>query len=785
MSTTTTGYATDYITFSRASLATVTGSGGLIQWAGHNFILSSEQFDSGNWSRVNTQAFGSGSVSNAIAAPNGTTTADFIAETTAASAQHIFYNTTNFALETSTNYTFGVFAKKGTRNYVSLAVNSGGGAGAGVVYDLNAGAVTQSSTTSAAYTIVSSSISSVGNDWYYCVFTFSSTQVTASTCICLSDSGTPTVQASTQRPLYTGDGVSGLYVWGAHLYRSDLGGMVANTSAYPMYNSTSPKNFVGYTEDLTNAVWTATNLSVTANDTTAPNGIVSADKITGNGVLGGHVIRQTVTFTAYTTYTASIYVKASDLSWMYIYMGGTGITAYSTFNSSTGAVGTVNVGTTSRSITSVGNGWYRVQITATTGATVGSNFLEIALLTSDSAGANTASGSIYVWGAQISNSASLDAYSPNYFAFAASAAYNAARLDFSPTTLAANGYLSEEQRTNLALQSADFTSATWVKGSLSVTGNTTIAPDGTLSADTLTTSAGLGSTAQAIITVSGTTYCWSAFFKKTTGTPSYYPMLHLNKGGTPALTGIIINTTSGTVSAVTGASYSAPVAQGTIDMGGYWLAYFAFSAATTSISCQIYPAASTDGTTLNGSVTGSQVVWGAQFEAGAFPTSYIPTVSSTVTRAADLAYVSVSAFPYSASEGTLIAVFTSVVATGNRIAATLTDSALNNRVNIRVDGGTTYVLFTAVSGSIIFIQTGSVLSGAINKIASAYKSGDYNNAVNGVANTTSTVTGVPIGVNQLVIGSAAGSGTLTGYVRSVTYFPRRLSNEELQQRTSL
>lgn len=784
MSTTTTGYATDYITFSRASLATVTGSGGLIQWAGHNFILSSEQFDSGNWSRVNTQAFGSGSVSNAIAAPNGTTTADFIAETTAASAQHIFYNTTNFALETSTNYTFGVFAKKGTRNYVSLAVNSGGGAGAGVVYDLNAGAVTQSSTTSAAYTIVSSSISSVGNDWYYCVFTFSSTQVTASTCICLSDSGTPTVQASTQRPLYTGDGVSGLYVWGAHLYRSDLGGMVANTSAYPMYNSTSPKNFVGYTEDLTNAVWTATNLSVTANDTTAPNGIVSADKITGNGVLGGHVIRQTVTFTAYTTYTASIYVKASDLSWMYIYMGGTGITAYSTFNSSTGAVGTVNVGTTSRSITSVGNGWYRVQITATTGATVGSNFLEIALLTSDSAGANTASGSIYVWGAQISNSASLDAYSPNYFAFAASAAYNAARLDFSPTTLAANGYLSEEQRTNLLTYSDQFNNAAWTKLATTVTANAAVSPDGTSSADKIVADAttSVKYFQQLVSTSASTEYSWSIFLKAAEYTTAVIYAINpispfqFFQASINLTTGVISGTTSGnggTFTAATATSYG----------NGWWrVSLIGTIGVGTSFVARVYPNTIAS---FTGDGTSGIYAWGAQLEAGAFPTSYIPTVSSTATRAADLAYVSVSAFPYSASEGTLIAVFTSVVATGNRIAATLTDSALNNRVNIRVDGGTTYVLFTAVSGSIIFIQTGSVLSGAINKIASAYKSGDYNNAVNGVANTTSTVTGVPIGVNQLVIGSAAGSGTLTGYVRSVTYFPRRLSNEELQQRTSL
>ena len=42
---TTTGKATDLITFSRASLATVTDGDGKIKWAPHNLLLASEQFD--------------------------------------------------------------------------------------------------------------------------------------------------------------------------------------------------------------------------------------------------------------------------------------------------------------------------------------------------------------------------------------------------------------------------------------------------------------------------------------------------------------------------------------------------------------------------------------------------------------------------------------------------------------------------------------------------------------------------------------------------------------------
>ena len=67
-------------------------------------------------------------------------------------------------------------------------------------------------------------------------------------------------------------------------------------------------------------------------------------------------------------------------------------------------------------------------------------------------------------------------------------AIDAARFDHNPSTLAPRGLLLEEQRTNTLLQSSDFSHAAWNKLGITVTANAIAAPDGTTTADLLTTS---------------------------------------------------------------------------------------------------------------------------------------------------------------------------------------------------------------------------------------------------------------------------------------------------------
>ena len=62
--------------------------------------------------------------------------------------------------------------------------------------------------------------------------------------------------------------------------------------------------------------------------------------------------------------------------------------------------------------------------------------------------------------------------------------------------------------------------------------------------------------------------------------------------------------------------------------------------------------------TYAGDGTSGIYVWGAQAEAGAFPTSYIPTAGATATRSADIASIPTSAFGYNQRAGSVVVDFT-------------------------------------------------------------------------------------------------------------------------------
>ncbi|HNB46034.1 MAG TPA: hypothetical protein PLL72_17730, partial [Burkholderiaceae bacterium] len=93
------------------------------------------------------------------------------------------------------------------------------------------------------------------------------------------------------------------------------------------------------------------------------------------------------------------------------------------------------------------------------------------------------------------------------------------RFDYDPVTLAARGLLVEEARTNLCLRSEDFTNASWqTAGTATVTANTTVSPDGTQNADTVTANAADSIIYQQIAVSASTTYTGSFYMKAATNT---------------------------------------------------------------------------------------------------------------------------------------------------------------------------------------------------------------------------------------------------------------------------
>jgi hypothetical protein len=181
-------------------------------------------------------------------------------------------------------------------------------------------------------------------------------------------------------------------------------------------------------------------------------------------------------------------------------------------------------------------------------------------------------------------------------------------------------------------------------------------------------------------------------------------------------------------------------------------------------------------------------IWGVQCEAGAFPTSYIPTQGSTRTRAADNARIIGKNFSewYRQDEGTIYGRAKTLQGSNSYIAG-VWGGSVQNRIALnwtsaeRFFSGSRYlIVFTGNSST-----GGTAPNNIFGQIAFAYKL--YNNASswNGGEVLISSPIGFPTFV-RLDIGNnnnAAGN-YLNGTISRLTYFPKKLPNSQLQALTS-
>lgn len=766
MVTTTTGLATSFIKFSRASNATLTNSSGNIAWAGHNFLSNSESFDASFWNRT-----GLSSVSaNSAVALNGTTTADAIVENSSTSDHWV---SQDVSVDPSL-ITFSVYVKRGvgSRNLFMRAIAQGGADFIGAYFNLGTGAV-GATVTGGTGSISSTNIINMGSGWYRCdlIGVFSTSATMSSILVGLS-SGT-TVGSQN----YAGDGTSSLIVWGAHLYRSDLGGMVYNPdqpSGFGSYYSTTPPNLLGNTENYNAATANLLNVTAIGDQAVSPNGLQTADKVNATTTSGLHIVQpwsSSVTTVSGTPYVISAYVKAAE----YVKFGireNSATGAFATFNLvGSGSVISQGSGGTG-AITFIGDNWYRVSMLFNAGASslVSYLVLDNGFTSGDPFGYNYAGNGVsglYMWGAQFSNSASLDPYVSNPFEAPVASAYYGPRLDFNPSTLICNGILCEEARTNLLTYSADFTNAAWVKDRVSATANSTLAPDGTNTASKITdTLAGNNSyRTYNSVTVSAISYAFTVYAKA-----AEYSWCYLRIGSLYAW----FNVSSGTVGTV-----NAGLTASVTPVGNGWFRLSCVVAtATAGSSFGLVGLTTGNGIEVYTPSTGGQGIhiWGAQLEAGSFQTSYIPTKNSTVTRSVDTSFVASSAFPYSTTEGSFIVSCTTLG--GGQI------NVIRRPFGFEQDGtyfyqvGATYVY----DDSAFRVNDFPVNAG---KSGVALKTNDFAIVANGAAARTGTGAFTGNQYNILRFGSGMNGGSsLNGHVRNIVYIPRRLTNAELQARTT-
>jgi hypothetical protein len=335
------------------------------------------------------------------------------------------------------------------------------------------------------------------------------------------------------------------------------------------------------------------------------------------------------------------------------------------------------------------------------------------------------------------------------------AATNEPRFDHNPTTGESFGLLVEEPRTNLLQRSEEFDNAVWtLVGTASRTANTTVAPDGATTADsvTLPTSSGIF---QIVNGSANTTYTFSVWIRCNT-TQSVRLIINTNLSDPTTLT--VTATSSWQRFSITKTT----------------------SAGTLTVTSQVDTGG---GNTF--------FLWGAQLEAGAFPTSYILNVNSPsgVTRAADVASITGAAFSsfYNQAEGTVFAeamktnlgstyfpwicaarVANQQNALGLYVGNALGDNALICRVSSVDQALDTYSSASA----------NRFTNNVSGKICGAYKLDNFAMSTNGQSTRNDTLGQVPSGLNEFLIGS--GDGIWNGTIKRLTYWPTRLANTTLQ-----
>ena len=756
------------ITFSRGSNATVTGSNGLIQWAPNNLLLQSESLDNASWTKQASTI-----TANNTLAPDGTITADKIVEAATTAAHGVRQSAALSALVATLSF----YAKKAEREFVNVWAFGGN-------IDTTATRAGFNLTTGVA-TIrpgQTATIQDVGNGWYRC-----------SVSIILTAAGSPTVHigpsidALTQD--YTGDGTSGAFIWGAQL---ELG------STATTYNPTTVKNLLGFSEAFDNAGWTKSGSSIVTGAQANPvNGAFNAQKLMEDTSTGQHRVFNTtgVTYIASTPVCFSAYVKAAERSFVYFRLNNSGADFVTGFvNLTTGAVTTVT-GAGSITATSVGSGWWRIAAIGTSAAaTPVSGY--IATATSGSVVSYTGDGNsgVYIYGAQLSDSASLDPYVPTPGAAPSSTAFYGPRFDFDPVTLLPRGILIEEQRTNLLLRSEEFDNASWTKASTTVTANATISPDGALNADKVIVSNGItmGTSSAAGIrqtiskAASAITYTYTAFAKAGEFNSIF---LFMSNAALSATARCIFNLAAGTASATTtvGAFTGTSATITAVGNGWYRCSLTTTTDTDTSLRCDIWPS-DTVATTGNG--TSGIFAFGAQLEAGAFATSYIPTVASTVTRSADVATITGQNFAqwYRQDEGALVADFDTTVL---RASGTTVHNVASADAGSTANQIALYAYANFVAGR---VNTGGVGQADINgggspannvtiKSGIAYALNSVAVTVNGVTPGTDNTATVPT-VDRLSLGHVGSSNQLNGHIRNIRFIPARAADFQLQALTT-
>jgi len=180
--------------------------------------------------------------------------------------------------------------------------------------------------------------------------------------------------------------------------------------------------------------------------------------------------------------------------------------------------------------------------------------------------------------------------------------------------------------------------------------------------------------------------------------------------------------------------------------------------------------------------TSSILVWGAQVEAGSFPTTYIPTTSAAVTRNADAgdtysAVGNADSFPQ-----TLSLEYTPTQISQVAYLASVDDDSADNRAELYVDATGHPVLLVRSGGTTTATITSAdaLVAGVTYRITGIIGTNDAELLVDGVSKGTDTTVTVPVSPTVLRVGQDYnGANQPYGSIRLLRDYNKRLSTTQV------
>ena len=546
--------------------------------------------------------------------------------------------------------------------------------------------------------------------------------------------------------------------------------------------------------------WATSGVSVTANSTTAPDGTTTADSFIASATTGAHELYQSITLISGVPYTMSVYAKKDTHDFLQVRFFAVvgGATRFADFDLALGTIGTVGADATA-TMTAVGGGWYRCTVTASpTGTAGGVDLWLVSSSTATTLTANFAAAgteSVFLWGAQLERRGAVCAYAPtttaavsNAIPALVTAPAGVARFDHDPVTGESLGFRVESAKTNLLLQSEDF-STTWTKVLATVDVNANVAPDGTLTADRLVedTTASENHLVQQSVTkaASALTYTLSVYAKS----GGRNVRLSFDNGSGTNNVQAMFDLTAGTAAAASAGGTFTALFSSIQSVGNGW--YRCSVTGTTDTGTTVRPSVwllSGTSATYTGDGYAHAYLWGAQLESGLTLTSYIPTTTASATRNADVATMTGANFSswWRNDEGTILI-------ENNYDGGSNRDGG--GRVVIQIDdGGNSYrhliyntnnianrwlIVLAGVTSS--GHDAGPTSSAAMTRTLAAFKASSVASSYSGRAVVPTTPAIMPTCV-QMGIGCITSTlgAQLIGTIKRFAFFPARLTDAQLR-----